>query len=438
MDFPALLKLSHCALIMKSIRISDIAIFSLRLLILCVALVLNPLRAEEISFPLEPESQVSPDSMHGKVLCGYQGWFRSPEDGSNEGWHHWSRNRNRLTPESLTFEMWPEVSELPESSQFETPGFTDRSGKPARLFSSADAATVDLHFQWMQTYGIDGVFLQRFLVNIQRPSFDTVLQNIRTSARKSGRVYAICYDLSGTPADQIYEKLTTDWIRLVDKLKVTQDRQYQYHKEKPVVFLWGLYPDRFDAKIANRLIDFFHENTKYQATVVGGTPWYWRQEKDPEWAIAFRRLDILSPWNVGNVSYQDGKKEASTGYWQKDFEETSINNVEWMPVIYPGFSWKNLKGASGENATIPRRGGKFFWKQFIAAKKTGANMAYVAMFDEVDEATAIFKVTNHPPVEANFVTYEGLPADWYLRLTAKGTKVIRGEAKPQPEIPIEP
>ncbi|HBN79018.1 MAG TPA: hypothetical protein DD473_25035 [Planctomycetaceae bacterium] len=421
---------------MKSIRISDMILFSSRLLFLCLTLNGALLCAEEISFLQVP--QVNPASMDGKVLCGYQGWFRCPDDGMHEGWHHWSRNRNRLTPASLTFEMWPDVSDLPESSQFETPEFTDRSGKPLRLFSSANAETVDIHFQWMQTYGIDGVFLQRFLVNIERPSFDVVLQNVRTSARKSGRVYAICYDLSGTPVDQIYNKLTTDWKRLVDELEVTQDRQYQHHNNQPVVFLWGLYPDRFDAEIANRLIDFFHEKTKYQATVAGGTPWYWRREKDPGWFRAFRRLDILSPWNVGNVSHQDGNKEASTGYWQKDFEEATSNNVEWMPVIYPGFSWKNLKGESGANATIPRRGGEFFWKQFLAAKKTGVKMAYVAMFDEVDEATAIFKVSNHPPTQANFVTYEGLPADWYLRLTVAGVKVIRGEAEPVSEIPIHP
>ena len=65
-------------------------------------------------------------------------------------------------------------------------------------------------------------------------------------------------------------------------------------------------------------------------------------------------------------------------------------------------------------------------------------MAYVAMFDEVDEATAIFKVSNAPPTQARFATYEGLPADWYLRLTGEGTKVIRGERKKQAELPIKP
>ena len=65
-------------------------------------------------------------------------------------------------------------------------------------------------------------------------------------------------------------------------------------------------------------------------------------------------------------------------------------------------------------------------------------MAYVAMFDEVDEATAIFKVADDPPTQARFATFEGLPADWYLRLTGEGAKLLRSERPPAAEIPIRP
>jgi hypothetical protein len=51
------------------------------------------------------------------------------------------------------------------------------------------------------------------------------------------------------------------------------------------------------------------------------------------------------------------------------------------------------------------------------------------MFDEVDEGTAVFKCTNNPPTspDAKFITYEGLPSDYYLRLTGKAGKLLRGE-----------
>jgi hypothetical protein len=50
----------------------------------------------------------------------------------------------------------------------------------------------------------------------------------------------------------------------------------------------------------------------------------------------------------------------------------------------------------------------------------------------VDEGTAIFKCVNDVPVgvESKFVTYEGLPGDFYLRLVGKGAKLIRGEISP--------
>src|SRR5438876_6476635 len=66
----------------------------------------------------------------------------------------------------------------------------------------------------------------------------------------------------------------------------------------------------------------------------------------------------------------------------------------------------------------------------------GATMIYVAMFDEMDEGTAIFKCTDDPPVGASrFLTLEGLPSDHYLWLTGLGGKVLRGDLEPTEELP---
>jgi hypothetical protein len=61
-------------------------------------------------------------------------------------------------------------------------------------------------------------------------------------------------------------------------------------------------------------------------------------------------------------------------------------------------------------------------------------MLYVAMFDEVDEGTAIFKVSNNPPRPGGvdmFVTYNmdgfNLPSDEYLWLTGQVGMGLRGE-----------
>jgi hypothetical protein len=52
-----------------------------------------------------------------------------------------------------------------------------------------------------------------------------------------------------------------------------------------------------------------------------------------------------------------------------------------------------------------------------------------ATFDEVDEGTAIFKCISGVPVgrESQFVSYEGLPSDYYLKLVGAGAKLLRGD-----------
>ena len=236
----------------------------------------------------------------------------------------------------------------------------------------------------------------------------------------------------------MFDLLVADWKRLVDEGKVTQDGRYLHHNEKPVLLVWGFYSDRFGPDLANRIIDFFKNDPKYGVTLVGGCQWSWRTEKNPEWAKAFRRFDIISPWNVGNFAKVDDQKQASTGYWKDDLQEARKAGMGCLPVVYPGFGWTNLKGKKAEKDDLPRLGGEFYWRQFSTAADLGMEMAYVAMFDEVNEGTAVLKVSNTPPTPGRFVTYDGLPSDWYLRLTGEGAKLLRGERGNQKTIPIRP
>jgi len=67
-----------------------------------------------------------------------------------------------------------------------------------------------------------------------------------------------------------------------------------------------------------------------------------------------------------------------------------------------------------------------------------AGMGWIHPSDEVDEGTAVFKVTSSPPVQGHFVGFEGLPSDWYLRLAGEGASRLR-QRQPIPlEIPIKP
>ena len=76
------------------------------------------------------------------------------------------------------------------------------NGSPVKLFVNAAGGVVDLHFQWMQTYGLDGVLIQRFVTEVNSPGTaldqrNKILQQMDAAASKHGRAYAMMWDMSG-------------------------------------------------------------------------------------------------------------------------------------------------------------------------------------------------------------------------------------------------
>ena len=136
-------------------------------------------------------ASVDATTLRGKVMCGYQGWFRCPGDAAGLGWVHWSRDRNRIAPETLTFEMWPDMTEYADEEQFPAPGFTYPDGSQATLFSSDSARTVRRHFGWMREYGIDGAWLQRFLVGL--PGGPAEIQTTAPRRQRTSRLLSAEY-----------------------------------------------------------------------------------------------------------------------------------------------------------------------------------------------------------------------------------------------------
>ncbi len=110
-----------------------------------------------------------------------------------------------------------------------------------------------------------------------------------------------------------------------------------------------------------------------------------------------------------------------------------------MPVIFPGFSWHNLSVSRGKNDpvnAIPRQGGEFFWSQVLGFHKAGATALYVAMFDELDEGTAIMKIRQDPPAgKSLFVSEPDVAGDHYLWLTGQAGDVFRGKLRPEGTAP---
>ncbi len=383
---------------------------------------------------------VDTSTLHGKVVCGYQGWFTCPGDGSGMGWFHWGKPfaapSDEFGPGVCSIDMWPDMSEYNEEDKVATP-FKHADGSTAYIYSSMSPGVADLHFKWMKEYGIDGAFIQRFAANTFKPfefnNVNVVFANCRAAANKYGRTYILMYDLTGTTAEQV-DHIINDIKLMIDKMGLARDPVYLHHGGKPLIALWGCGFNKreYDSLDVARIIKFLKEDPVYgKFTVMLGVPTYWRIGKndaleDKNLKETMKMADVVSPWSIGRFRTIEDTYELATPMWSEDVKWCKEHNLDFLPVVFPGFSWFNMHGNNWNS--IPRLKGDFYWKMFLAAKRSGAGMAYVAMFDELDESTNIFKCTNDPPVgESKFLTYEGLPSDYYLWLTAQGCRLIRGD-----------
>lgn len=398
--------------------------------------------ATEIFAQIKHSKTSSYPSYKGLVMAGYQGWFRAEGDGTGaKRFAYGNENRSGI-------DMWPDISEYEKT--YATP-FKLRNGEPARFFSSHDKSTVDLHFKWMKEYDVDGVFMQRFFGNAKTRDSEsvTVLKNAFEAASKYNRAIAVMYDLSGLKASgEDCSVIIEDWKYLVDQLKVTNQpgqQTYLQHNGKPLVTIWGVgFPDRpYNSRNIGleRLMDFLKNDPVYGGcSVMLGVPTAWRTlnadcQNDPYLHTLIKQATIVLPWTVQRYSpllhndmdrYRDNLID--------DLEWCRQHNIDYVPCVYPGFSWHNLSRYEFPDdvkpvGSIPRQGGRFYWQQIATAISAGSSMLYVAMFDEVNEATAIFKGSDTPPVSSvtSFINMDGVPSDHYLWLTGEAAKMLRHE-----------
>lgn len=274
---------------------------------------------------------------------------------------------------------------------------------------------------------------------------------------------------------------------------------------KPLLAFWGFgFTEHFDQWEPDQVIDYlgstFRNTTleqdgspsKYNALIFGGIPTYWRtltqdSKTDPGWLRVYGFFDIISPWLVGRVESDDGIYNYAENTLKLDLEYLSnLNgpdqgfNQSFVPVVFPGMSWGNLQVQSTWDNVynqIPRRGGNHIrtqiseyvrvFSEVSSTTSSGAGLSpsfYGAMFDEVNEGTAWYKVvsnrnggdavnTRDPVGEINSATttastvtlkqggvryiyldedgYPNLPSDYYLQLAGNITRDLRrgGSAK---------
>jgi hypothetical protein len=405
-----------------------------------------PTPTEEVKYD---ETGVLFKSYNGLVMAGYQGWFTAEGDGAGRGWHHYEKN-NRFEPGVSTIDFWPDVSDY--SKTYKT-AFRFANGDTARVYSPYDEESVDLHFKWMKDYDIDGVYMQRFVSEVKstagKQHFNKVLSNALKASKKYGRALCVMYDLSGsTSADMDF--VARDWEELQSTFALFDNKEnptYLRHNGRPLLAIWGVgFNDnrKYSTSDVQKLVEKVKGPTK-KVSVMLGVPYYWRTlgndtEKSPLLLDLIKKADIIMPWAVGRYNGNAYTRVAGPTL-PGDILWCKTNGIDYAPLVFPGFSWGNLKDDQSLYNQIPRAKGDFLWQQIAGAKQSGAKALYVAMFDEVDEGTAIFKTLHEGKTPLNgsgkFMGIEsGLATDYYLWLVGQGAKWFHGEGSYSMQKPV--
>jgi len=390
-------------------------------------------------------------TLHGKWLTGYQAWARTPNDGTNAHWQHYFWGKD-FAPERLVVDFLPDTSDFKDEDKEIVDGLFKADGLPVALVSGNNPNVIDEHFKWMRDYDIDGVWLQKFLMSSKIPNVigdfevrNKVMDEVVKASKKYGRVWAINFDPPAIPKEKLFDVIVDEWKRMVDLGYTKLENRYLHHEGVPVVHIWAITcPDAHretSPELGLKLLEFFGQEGKYQAYFIAGAAWCWARDRHTEWKEFYDKARCIVPWNVGHAPY-DQKDKVSRAYvanWVEDKATAENLDLMWIPTIYPGFAWVNMyKNAENPPPIIERRKGQFLWDQLYAISRVEPDCVLLAMFDEVDEGTAFFKIEPNPPTGMNLLDTEGMPSDWSMQLIREARRIIReGEDFPK-EIQLKP
>jgi hypothetical protein len=360
----------------------------------------------------------------GKITVGYQGWFACIGDGAPiNAWWHWSQNEAAApSPSNENLKAWPDMTIY--NTGYPTAYANLNNGGAPNLFSSYDQQVVNTHCSLMQANGIDTIALQRFDPNgSEGPTRNAITAKLNTAAQASGRKFYIMYDASGWT--NMKTEMPADWTNVMSQY--ASSSAYAHQNGKPVVGIWGFgFNDTnhpWSAADCLSVIQWFQSQGCY---VMGGVPTYWRtgvNDSRAGYLSTYSAFNMISPWMVGRIGSVTDSNNFYTNVNVGDQSYCNSNNIDYQPCVLPG-----------DLSARQRVHGDFMWGQFYNMVRVGAQGIYISMFDEYGEGNQIL---NTAPTQTFVPTNSGLlsldedgtacSADYYLRLTADGGKMLKGQ-----------
>jgi len=131
----------------------------------------------------------------------------------------------------------------------------------------------------------------------------------------------------------------------------------------------------------------------------------------------------LSPWMIGRIGNVGDVDNFYNNVQTPDMVYCKANNIDYQPCVLPG-----------DLQERQRAHGDFMWRQFYNMKRLGVQGIYISMFDEYNEGNQIAKTAEtvaFVPAGSGFLALDedgtACSADYYLRLTADGGKMFKGQ-----------
>ncbi|KAI1451500.1 hypothetical protein F4805DRAFT_451247 [Annulohypoxylon moriforme] len=345
-------------------------------------------------------SSIDRSTLNGKLFVGYQAWFRKPlEDDGNS---HWTTDTPSPEVGHVGVDMIPNITGYPSECLFDTP-FTPPDGGKAQFYTNDCEGVVDLHFKIMADKGISGAFMQRFYgyINEANGGWLNILNYTQIAAEKYGRGFVIEYDLNGaaTASTNVTSTFLADLAALSS---ITSSPAYMHHDGKPVLEIWGF----------GIVTEVTVDDGIAIVTALKNAGWYvilgvqqaWHAELAADqsggYGPVYRLADMIQPWTVGAYdinsygSFHDGRQAVEDADALRDL------GIASSIVVWPGGSSSNAN-PSDPFDHFPRWNGTFYQKQLDGAVNLKPNFIFGAMFDEVNEGTAILPLLRNKELPTN-------------------------------------
>jgi hypothetical protein len=143
---------------------------------------------------------------------------------------------------------------------------------------------------------------------------------------------------------------------------------------------------------------------------------------------------MISPWMVGRIGNAADSDRFYTNVNAPDQADCNAHGIDYQPCVLPG-----------DVSARQRAHGDFMWRQFYNMVRAGAQGVYISMFDEFNEGNQIVKTAENAsmvPAGSGLLALDedgtACSADYYLRLTGDGGRMLKGQLALTPNRPTQP